>query len=425
MTTKLATALSGNNDTTREIERMGKAFNEGRALPYTDNAVNKLLDFRYKTVNDYADPDQNVYKHFGCFLHDIVVTASNPANRSGSVADRMNGYGKQLTEQNEKQAATFFTKDKSFPSGYNETVLGDGGALIPPQFIHEILMRTYDHDLLSQVRLFNQISSNIIKIPAVNESSRANGSRFGGVTSYWTQEAASQTESKGQFQTIDLKINKVTVACRMTDEQFEDSGFTLDSWLTPIVSEEFKFKLGDALVNGDGVDKPQGLLFTAGPKVAQAKETGQAVATITTGNLYDMWGRLWLGCKKNAVWLGHSSVVPQLLRLTQGNFPVFLSKNSIVGGVADMLLGRPFIETEFNQTLGTEGDLILTDLSQILMASKGNMRSFASMHVYFNTGEQAFRFQMRVDMKNWWKTALTQFKGTTTVSSVVTLSTRA
>jgi HK97 family phage major capsid protein len=99
------------------------------------------------------------------------------------------------------------------------------------------------------------------------------------------------------------------------------------------------------------------------------------------------------------------------------------------GGLSDKpyatLMGAPVIETEFNATLGTQGDILLVDLSHYVTASKGNMDAQTSMHLYFDTAEQAFRMTFRIDGQSWWAAPLTPYKGTATQSMVVALDTRA
>jgi HK97 family phage major capsid protein len=88
-------------------------------------------------------------------------------------------------------------------------------------------------------------------------------------------------------------------------------------------------------------------------------------------------------------------------------------------------MGRPVVPVEFCSTLGTKGDIILWDPSTYLVGTRGGMQSAVSMHVYFSTAEQQFRFILRMDGKPWWTSPLTPFKGSNTQSCVVTLATRA
>ena len=85
------------------------------------------------------------------------------------------------------------------------------------------------------------------------------------------------------------------------------------------------------------------------------------------------------------------------------------------------------IPTEYNETLGTKGDIMLVDLSQYLLARKVNegIQQASSIHVEFLTDQTAFRFIMRVDGQPAWNAPLTPAKGAATQSPFITLATRA
>lgn len=315
---------------------------------------------------------------------------------------------------------------KALPSGMNESVGADGAYLIPPQFVNELLMRTYANDLLSRVTLM-PMQSNKLSIPAVNETSRADGSRFGGIRAYWAGEADTLNAVKPSFHTVDLMPSALTAMVRVTDELLADAS-ALEQFLTALVAMELQFKVGDAIVNGDGIKKPLGLLSSPA-KVTVSKETGQAAASIQTENILKMWSRLHASCRANSVWLINQDAEPQLPLMTVGVAGAQLAVYMPPGGMSSVpygtLLGRPVIPVEFASTLGTEGDIILFDPTQYLAGTIGTMESAVSMHLYFDTRETAFRFVMRLDGKPWWLSALTPYKGSATQSCIVTLATRA
>ena len=72
--------------------------------------------------------------------------------------------------------------------------------------------------------------------------------------------------------------------------------------------------------------------------------------------------------------------------------------------------------------LGTVGDIVLADLSQVLLADKGAPQAAASMHVRFVQSEMAFRFVYRVDAQTTWKKPLTPKSGGDTLAPFVGLA---
>lgn len=332
------------------------------------------------------------------------------------------------------------TKYKSFgdeyhvkansPSNMNESFSGqDGGALIPPEFVAQILMRLYSNDLMQRTQLI-PLGGNQIKIPAINETSRADGSRYGGVTSYWRKEAGSLTASKPSLATIGLDLNSLFVFMTPTSELLDDTGGALETYLSQLAAMEIQFKIGDAIVNGDGDGKPKGIASGGTPcRISQAKEAGQAAGTIVALNIQKMWSRLHVSCRADAIWIYDQSIEPALGQLTVGTAGAQIAQYIPPGGLSaapyGTMYGRPMIPVEFCQPLGTEGDLILWSPSQYLMATKGGIQTATSMHLYFDSNQMAFRFIIRVDGKPWWISALTPKSGGVTQGPTVTLATRA
>jgi HK97 family phage major capsid protein len=315
---------------------------------------------------------------------------------------------------------------KATPPGMSETTASDGGVLVPPQFISTLLMRAYDNDLLARTRLF-PMSSNVLRIPAVNETSRADGSRFGGIRGYWKGEGPpAQPYSKPGLAEVKLEANTLILLVRVTNELLEDAA-ALEVYVNDMAAQELNFKLGDGIVNGDGVEKPLGILQSPA-KVTQAAEGGQAADTIVANNIVKMWSRMWAGCRDNAVWLINQEIEPQLYTMTIGtagaNLVVYLPPGGLSASPYATLMGRPVIPVEFCSALGNEGDIILWDPTTYLTGTRNGMQSLASAHVFFDTNEMAYRFTFRMDGRPWWLSPLTPFKGTNTRSCIVTLADR-
>ena len=349
------------------------------------------------------------FRSFGHFLH--VARSCNEQNWRGN--PEMVRYSKSLE-----------AKYKSTPLGLSETTGGDGGFLVPPEYTNQLLMRVYANDILSRTTLF-PMQSNQLKIPAINETSRQDGSRFGGVQAYWAGEAVGVSNTKPNFQQISLELKKLLLFIRLTDEILSDSAIALETYLDTIAAQEFEFVIGNAIVNGTGSQQPLGILNS--PSLVQvAADVGQAAGTVTLSNVANMYARLHPLCHQNAVWLIDPSVAATLMQQQVGFFPVMMPAGGASGAPFMSLLGRPLLVTEFNQTLGTAGDIILTDLSTQLTGSKGGMQSAVSLHVYWLTDEQSFRFTFRMDSRNWWQTPLTPHNGDTTrkLSNIVTLASR-
>jgi len=314
------------------------------------------------------------------------------------------------------------------PSGLGEQTGSDGGFLIPPEFSSKILERMYADSALLQRTDQYTITGNSLVFPRNNETSRATGSRWGGVRAYWLEEGNQVTNSKPGFGRLTLNLHKLAVLIYCTDELLQDSGgMALEQYLLRVGSEEINFLVSDAILNGTGSGQPQGIL-NANCLVAVTKENGQAASTIVHENIVKMWSRLWAPCRQNAVWLINQDVEPQLHTMTlnvgTGGLPTYLPPGGLSDKPYATLLGRPVLPVEQCSTLGTQGDIILADLEHYVTISKGIIESAMSMHLRFDYDELAFRLIFRCDGQPWWATALTPYKGTNTQSCFIALGTR-
>ena len=309
-----------------------------------------------------------------------------------------------------------FRDDDVKATGMSEGIPSDGGFLVPPTIAEGILGNMYETGTLLSLFARDPVQGNSMTYNVVAETSRADGSRWGGIQGYWGAEAATKTASKPTFRQLELKLKKVYALCVATDELLEDAR-ALESWMTRTVPLELRFKIEDAIINGNGVGKPLGILNSGALKSATRTDASE-IDPLDVGR---MWAGRFSGLK-DYVWLINQGCFPQLLNMAIGNQPVFLPPGGLGGLPYGTLLGRPIYETEYNPALGTLGDILLISPSQYTMIEKaGGVQYASSIHVYFTADESAFRFVYRVDGAPSWTTTLTAFD-TGTVSAFVALA---
>ena len=160
---------------------------------------------------------------------------------------------------------------------------------------------------------------NSVAFPRNAETSRANGSRWGGVRAYWAAEGDQGTGSFPTYSRLTLNMNKLFVMVNATDELMSDTqGTVLEQYLTRVAGEEINFVVSDAIMNGSGTGQPLGIL-AAPALLTVAKDVSQAAATVSSSNIANMWARLWAGCRGSAVWLINQDVESQLQQMTIGS----------------------------------------------------------------------------------------------------------
>ncbi len=303
---------------------------------------------------------------------------------------------------------------KAGGTGLSENVPADGGYLLAPQIAPGILENMWGGgEIINRVAMDNiGPNSNSMLYNAVDESSRAAGSRWGGVRGYWMAEGGTITASNPTFRQMELKLKKVAALCYATDELLADST-ALESWLSRTVPAELRFQVEDAIYNGNGVGKPQGIMNSN----ALVSVTRIDANEVDQTDIANMWSRRYAGVN-DYVWLANSEVFPQLINLTVGNFPFLLPMNAGgQGNPAFSLYGAPYLEVEYAAALGTTGDIMLASLSQYQAINKGGIQSASSIHVNFTSDETAFRFIYRIDGQPLWNAAVETFSASATTKS--------
>jgi HK97 family phage major capsid protein len=305
-----------------------------------------------------------------------------------------------------------------------ERVPSDGGFLVQQDFVAEILKRAYSNgQVLSRTRRI-PVSGNGLKMNGIDETSRATGSRHGGVRAYWSAEGDTVTASALKFRKIELELNKLMALYYATDELVQDAA-ALEAEASSAFADEFAWQIDNSILRGNGAGQPQGVLNSAA-LVTVAKESGQTAATINVQNILKMHSRMWAPSRSNAVWFINQDAEPQLPQMTIGNQPVYLPPGGLSGGQYGVLMGRPVIPIEHCSTLGTIGDIMFADMSQYVIAEKaGGLQMAGSMHVRFIYDEMTFRATYRIDGQPIWGAALTPANGGNTLSPFVALATRA
>jgi HK97 family phage major capsid protein len=262
-------------------------------------------------------------------------------------------------------------------------------------------------------------------VRAIDETDRATGSRWGGIQGYRLAEAGTKLATTPTWRLIEMRLKKYAVLCYATDELLQDTT-ALAGIINQGAAEELDFMINDDILNGLGAAGPLGIL-NSGALVSVSKEAGQIAATVVTENIYKMWARMHPRSKANATWYINTDVTPQLYALKldvgTGGMPMFMGPGSLPNSPSGTLLGRPVVETEFNASLGTVGDIVLADMSQYAMIDR-DVQAASSIHVQFLTDQTAYRFVYRCDGQPKIAKPLTPYKGSGTLSPFVALATR-
>lgn len=308
----------------------------------------------------------------------------------------------------------------------NEGNGSDGGFAVPQEFRNTIWQKVMSVDsLLSRCDQLITGSNNY----TVPKDETAPWDTTNGVQVYWQGEGAAGTPSKVQLQSSTARLNKLFALVPVTEELLSDAP-GLDSYLRAMAPRKMDAKINTALIRGNGVGQPLGIL-NAGSRIDVAIESGpQTTDTVIFPNIVKMWSRMYAPCRRNAVWIINQDVEPQLnslafLSTAASPVPAYMPANGLSASPYATLMGRPVVPVAAASTLGDLGDIMLVDFTQYMAVTKGtDIRTDVSIHLYFDQDVSTYRFVFRIAGQPWWGSTITPENGTNTLSWAVALAAR-
>jgi HK97 family phage major capsid protein len=290
------------------------------------------------------------------------------------------------------------------PDGMAEASDPDGAALIPPGFIKEVWDKARSRVTPFGMTKVVPTMVNAGALPAIAETSRVDGSRWGGLLSVWEGEAQQGTKAWPRLTNLQYRLKKLMTLVPFTDELYDDAGM-LEAFLSETVHKEFLYQINDVIIHGTGVGKGLGVVEGPGT-IAIAKDTGQVAATITSSNIQNMWTQFHGPSRAGGVWFANEEFDPDSLALQATPLTGWQPPTE-----APTLKGRPVHPLENCPAIGNPGDLVLGDFSQYLLVM-GGIRKSISMHFKFDYHTSYGRFIYRLDALPLWPAPLTSVNGT-------------
>jgi HK97 family phage major capsid protein len=169
------------------------------------------------------------------------------------------------------------------PSGANASDGTAGGFLLEDQYSQELTAMAYEGAVIAPFcdRRPTSKPLSAVNIPGIDETSRADGSRFGGAIAYWSGEGtAPPTASLPRFKNLQMLTKKIIALLYGTDELMSDAPL-YEATIRRALMAEFGFKLDLGILSGTGAGQPLGIINSAS-LITVPKETGQGLV-----------GRLW------------------------------------------------------------------------------------------------------------------------------------
>ncbi len=133
-------------------------------------------------------------------------------------------------------------------------VAADGGYLVDPQTAETI------QGTLSSTASIRAVA-NVVNVDATSYDVLVDHSEMG---AGWATEAAAVTETATpQIERISIPLHELSALPKASQRLLDDSAFDIEGWLAGRIADKFARSEAMAFVNGDGIDKPMGMLSYA------------------------------------------------------------------------------------------------------------------------------------------------------------------
>lgn len=214
----------------------------------------------------------------------------------------------------------------------------DGGFLVPTEY------ETTIDRIASSVSVFRSMAS-AINISGDEYKMLMN---VGGATAGWVQEKAARAEtSTPTLKEITFNTKEIYAFPFATQKTLDDARIDIPGWLGSEVAEVFDEEEADSFINGNGVEKPSGILNQT--MVANASYAWGKVGYITSGHatllndpdrLITFQNALKPRYQTGAEWLMNTST-QEAIRVLKDGTGNYIWKPGLTEGAPNVLFGKP------------------------------------------------------------------------------------
>ncbi|KAJ56576.1 capsid protein [Actibacterium mucosum KCTC 23349] len=237
-------------------------------------------------------------------------------------------------------------------------VAADGGYLVDPQTsdtIKSVLNSTASIRSIAQVVAVDAVSYDVL----VDHTDVGSG---------WASETSTITETATPtIDRIAIPLHELSAMPKASQRLLDDSAFDIEGWLASRIADKFSRAEADAFINGDGVDKPRGILNHT--NVAEASWSWGNLGYIATGTdgdfdatapsdaILDLVYSLGAQYRANATFVMNSKTAGVVRKMKDADGR-FLWTDGLQAGEPARLLGYPVLIAEDMPDIGTGADAI-------------------------------------------------------------------
>lgn len=212
----------------------------------------------------------------------------------------------------------------------------DGGFVVGAQ-----IQRMID-DILTEKSVMRQLA-NVQEISTASLDVVDDAGSF--ITNWTTETAAVNDTDAPTFVRKNIVAHELVAQPKATQKLLDDAFINLEGWLTDKLATAFLAAEDDAFINGDGVNKPTGILNYRDEITTLASASGVS-AGVNSDDIFDLVYSLPEEYARNAALLTNREVL-QKLRLLKDSNGQYLWQPNLSEGRVDTILGIPVYQSSY------------------------------------------------------------------------------
>lgn len=262
----------------------------------------------------------------------------------------------------------------------------EGGYLVPDEFERQLIEALGEENVFRTLATVITTASGDRKIPVVSDKGEAS----------WIDEEGTFPLSDDTFGQKSLSAYKVGTALKVSTELLNDAAFGLEAY----ISKEFGRRLGtkeeEAFWIGDGKNKPTGIFNATG---GAGTGVTAASASVTFDDMLELYYSLKSPYRKKATWAMNDATI-KALRKVKDSTGQYIWQPSVVSGVPDMIMNRPYVTSSYIPALASGKTCIaFGDFSYYWIGDRQGITFKRLDELFSMTGQVGFLASKRVDGK--------------------------
>ena len=312
----------------KHMEALNALRDETKRLsPEQEAKINSLLDLqeaknqaKFKDIQEKANRAEELEKRLNSLEADL---------KRGFGGDQKQAKTQELKSfENLLIKGTFQLKGTEEVKYLRQSDNAQGGYLAPAEYINEIIKKITEVSPVRSVARIMNTSGKEINIEK----------RTGLVSGGWVGEGQTASQSNSTYGQETIKAEKLMVYTDISFELLNDSAFNMRNEITSDIAEDMAKIEGAAFINGNGVNKPLGLLSASG-----VGETNSGSASALTGDsLYAIQGEIPTGY--NLTWMFNRKTLNAHIRTLKDTYGQYLFVPSLgIRDIPNTVAGLPYV----------------------------------------------------------------------------------